>query len=91
MAFALFLLYDNGIHLSKAAPSSLEEIQLKIMMRYHPTPVRMAKMSNTGKNILVRMRRKGNFLTLLVGMQAGAAALENSMEVPQKIKTRATP
>ena len=28
---------------------------------------------------------------LLVGMQTGAAALENSMEVPQKVKNRATP
>ena len=28
--------------------------------------------------------------TLLVGMQAGAATLENSMEVPQKVENRAT-
>ena len=28
--------------------------------------------------------------TLLVGMQAGAATLENSMEVPQKVESRAT-
>ena len=27
---------------------------------------------------------------MLVGMQAGTAALENSMEVPQKVKNRAT-
>ena len=36
------------------------------------------------------MWRKGNPLTLLVGMQAGTASLENSMEVPQDIKNRAT-
>ena len=36
------------------------------------------------------MQRKGNPLTLLVGMQAGAATLENSMEVPQKVENRAT-
>ena len=36
--------------------------------------------------MLVRMRRKGNPLTLLVGMQAGTATLENSMEAPQKLK-----
>ena len=36
--------------------------------------------------MLVRMRRKGNSPTLLVGMQAGAATLENSMEVPQKVE-----
>ena len=36
--------------------------------------------------MLARMQRKGNPLTLLVGMQAGEATLENSMEVPQKLK-----
>ena len=40
--------------------------------------------------MLVRMRRKGNPLTLLVGMQAGAATLENSTDVPQKVENRAT-
>ena len=33
-----------------------------------------------------RMWRKKNPLALLVGMQSGAAMLENSMEVPQKVK-----
>ena len=32
------------------------------------------------------MWRKGNPLALLVGMQTDAAALENSMEVPQNLK-----
>ena len=31
-----------------------------------------------------------NLLTLLVGMQIGAAAMENSMEVPWKTKNRDT-
>ena len=39
--------------------------------------------------MLVRMQGKGNPLTLLVGMQAGAATLEDSMEVPQKVENRA--
>ena len=39
--------------------------------------------------MLERMQRKGNPPTLLVGMQAGAATLENSMEVPQKVENRA--
>ena len=34
--------------------------------------------------MLARMQRKGGPLALLVGMQTGAATLENSMEVPQK-------
>ena len=36
--------------------------------------------------MLERMWRNGNPLALLVGMQTGAAALENSVEVPQKLK-----
>ena len=36
--------------------------------------------------MLARMPRKRISFALMVGTQAGAAALENSMEVPQKIK-----
>ena len=42
------------------------------------------------QQMLARMRRYGNPLALLVGMQTGAAALENSVEVPQNIKNRPT-
>ena len=38
--------------------------------------------------MLARMRRKGKPFALLVGMQTDAATLENSMEVPQKIKKK---
>ena len=33
------------------------------------------------------MWRKGNPFALLVGMQTGAATVESSMEIPQKIKS----
>ena len=36
--------------------------------------------------MLVRLWRKGNPSALLVGMQTGAATVENSMEFPQKLK-----
>ena len=36
------------------------------------------------------MQRKGNPPTLLVGMQAVATTLENSMEVPKKVENRTT-
>ena len=36
--------------------------------------------------MLARMWRNGNPLALLVGMQTGAAILENSVDVPQKLK-----
>ena len=35
--------------------------------------------------MLERVWRKGNPLTLLVGMQIGIASMENSMEIPLKI------
>ena len=40
--------------------------------------------------MLARMWRNGSPLALLVGMQIGAATLENSVEVPQKIKNGST-
>ena len=40
--------------------------------------------------MLARMQRKGNPPTLLVGMQAGATTLENSMQVPQNVENRTT-
>ena len=40
--------------------------------------------------MLMKMQRKGNPLTLLVGVQAGTTTLENSMEVFQKVENRAT-
>ena len=36
--------------------------------------------------MLMRMQRKGDPLTLLVGMQTGIGTLENSMEIPPKLK-----
>ena len=36
--------------------------------------------------MLERVWRKGNLLTLLVGMQTGTATMENSVEIP--LKTR---
>ena len=36
------------------------------------------------EQVLVRLWRKGNSYTLLLGMQTGAATVENNMECPQK-------
>ena len=41
--------------------------------------------------MLERMRRKGNPSALLVGMQTGAATVENSMEFPQKMELPLVP
>ena len=36
--------------------------------------------------MLERVWRKGNLLTLLVGMQTSTATMENSVEIPLKIR-----
>ena len=36
--------------------------------------------------MLERVQRKGNPLTLLVGMQTSTAAMENSVEIPLKLE-----
>ena len=35
--------------------------------------------------MLERVRRKGNHLTLLVGMQTSTATIENSVDIPKKL------
>ena len=42
--------------------------------------------THINKQVLERKQRKGNPSALLVGMQTGAATVENSMEFPQKTK-----
>ena len=43
-------------------------MQIKITMRYHLTPVRMAIIKRQQIKVLVKMWRKGNPCELLVGM-----------------------
>ena len=66
----------------------IREIQIKTTLRYHLMLVRVAKMNKSGDYDAREDVKKWIPLALLVGMQTGAATLENSVEVPQIIKNR---
>ena len=53
------------------------------------TPVRMPVIQkSTSNKLLERVWRKGNPLTLLVGMQTSTATMGNSVEIPLKTGNR---
>ena len=59
---------------------------MKTTMIYHFTLIIMAILTNQQTTSAARLWRKRNPSTLLVGMQTGAATVENSVEFPQKTK-----
>ena len=64
--------------------SIIREMQIKTTIRYHLTSVRMPIINK--QQVLARMWRKENPSALLGRVQIGAANVESSMELPQKIK-----
>ena len=62
-------------------------MQIKTTMRHHLTPVRIV---NTKITMAERVWRKGSPPTLLLGMKVASGTVENSMEDPQKTKSRIT-
>ena len=61
----------------------IREMQIETTLKYHLIPIRMANIKKSAND---KYRRKGNPPTLLVGMQIGAATMENSMAVSQKTR-----
>ena len=61
-------------------------MQIKTTIRYHLTPIRMAAIKVYKQQMLERVWRKGNPLTLLVRMQTGTTTMENSGRFLKKLE-----
>ena len=69
---------------------AIRKMQIKTTLRFHVTPVRMAKIENTSQLMLVRIWSKVNTPQLQVGVQTCPATLEINMVISQKTGTQST-
>ena len=75
-------------HMKRCSTSlAIREMQIKTTMRYHLTTPRTAMITDK-QQMLERLWRKGNPSALLVGLQTGAATVENIMEFRETKKQK---
>ena len=73
-------------HLKKCSASLIiRKMQIKTTLRFYLTPVRKAKIYNSGDSRCWRGYRERNTPLLLVGLKASTITLKISLEIPQKI------
>ena len=81
-------LTDTGKNCSKSL--AIREIQIKTTLRYHATPVRMAKIDKAGNNNIGEDMEKGE-PSYTVGRNASWYSCSGKQyEAPQEVKNRAT-
>ena len=61
-------------------------MQIKILMRYHCPPIRMAKIQSTDNTISGKDVDNRHSQSLLAGIQNGTATLEDGLVASQKTK-----
>ena len=73
-------------HMKKYSTSLvIREMKIKTAMKYYFTSTRMAKIKKTNTNECRQRYGKLEISYITVGMQNGAASLENSLEFPKKL------
>ena len=63
----------------------IRKMQIKTIMRYYFTPIRIAIIQKAENNTLARMWRNRNPCALLVGIYNNTGTMEDIIAVPQKI------
>ena len=66
----------------------IRKMQIETKMSYNLTPIRMAIISKSKKQVLVTMWTKGSPPTLLVGLQIGIATVETVWSFSKKLKIK---